>query len=128
MSGSIPRGAQPIVESLRRGEAWQGDVVVSFTGQRTPFDALHVFPARGAAHDWRWINGLHVWVIAAAGAGDDEAMSEIAWRCRPFAGLVDTGLKAVAHLVSCGHGDAPKVWQAQQDSPDWQAWFGEGMA
>jgi hypothetical protein len=131
MSRTLPRGAQQIVESLRAGVAWQGGpVVVSFTGHRAPRTAFetaaqHVFPAAGASHDWRWINGLRVWIIAAAGAGDAEAMAEIAWRCHPYAGIVDTGIKAVGHLIDCyGPGDTPRVWHEQVGGLEWAAWFG----
>ncbi len=120
----IPRGAQPIVESLRRREIWTSPIIVSFTGDRAPFayrSDLHIYPAAGQRHDWRWINGIEAWCIVKAGKADSEALQEIADRCKPYAGIVDVGTRGIGFLLP-QWGRPPLIWHAEPGSEYHAAW------
>ncbi len=125
----IPRGAQPIVESLRRREAWTDAVVISFTGRRAPngYASLqHIYPAQGVRHDWRWLNGLPTWIMVQAGSpADPDAIKEIADRAKPYAMIIDMATRGVGFLIPAiypNYGGPPRLAHHEPGSEYHAAW------
>ena len=117
-----PFGAQQVLSMKAQGLRVPDPVIVSWLGEATDFDCLHVFPNEGVRYDWSFLEDCAVHLVVAPGIDAEEQIADVMKHCRhnPYPGVTDTGLQRLAYVIDP---KTMRLWHSRRGCAEWLEWF-----
>lgn len=118
-----PPDAQKLIDIRKRGLVPDCPVIVSFVGEVPQMDTIHIYPRSGVVYDWRFMDGLEVYVVVGEKTDAEhciKSLHELRGCTSPYVGVVDADRRLVSFVVNL---NPPILMECKPDCDLWQQFF-----